>query len=317
VTFRNFRTLALLLALASAGAGLPRSARAAPDASAAGGASKPDAKKDAADLDALLDELGLAGIGFDQRQLLLHWAQGEFCYCGCPHTVGSCLLHHPACKHSKRMVRLAAGVLQVDPKAKPEFVQGFVTQYYASFDKRVKIDVAAYGPPLGEEKAPVTLVVFSDFTCPFCRASRPVLEEFVAKHPGRVKLVFKPYPILSHPGAFETAMAGEWARQQGAFWKMHDALFQSEQHDLDALADAAEAAGLDPAELRDAVMSSKTEARVRASQTEASHIGVHGTPTLFMNGRRLDLPELNASWLEFTLEDEEELLANGGRWAKD
>lgn len=300
------RPFALLLALASAILAAPSSPRAAP----------PDPKA-AEELDALLDGLKLPGIGFDQRQLLLGWASGDYCYCGCPHAVGSCLLKHAACKHAARMVRLAAGVLTAEPKATPRLLQGFVTQYYASFEKRAKLDVAAWGPPLGDEKAPVSLVVFSDFTCPYCKASRPVLEAFVAAHPGRVKLYFKPYPILRHPGALEAAMAAEWAREQGAFWKVHDALFESDAHDLDAIDALAQAAGLDAPELRDALLSRKMEARVRASQTEANGVGVHSTPALFLNGRRLELPELTAAWLAFTLEDEEEWIANGGKWARD
>ena len=298
------RPFALLLALATLA--VPPAPRAAP----------PDPKA-AEELDALLDGLKLQGIGFEQRQLLARWASGDYCSCGCPHSVGSCLLKHPACKHSRRMVRLAAGVLAAEPKATPAFVQGFVTQYYASFEKRVKLDVKAWGPPLGDEKAPATLVVFSDFTCPHCKASRPVLEAFVAAHPGRVKLYFKPYPILRHPGALEAAMAAEWARAQGAFWKLHDALFESDAHDLDAIDELAGAAGLDAAELRDALLARTMEARVRASQTEANGVGVRSTPTLFLDGRRLELPALTAAWLAFTLEDEEEWIANQGKWARD
>lgn len=302
-----YRRPPVVLALAlAASLALPSPAPAAP----------PDPKA-TEELDALLDGLKLPAIGFNQRQLLLRWASGDFCYCGCPHTVGSCLLKHASCKHSTRMVRLAAGVLAVEPNAKPEFLQGFVTQYYASFDRRAKLDVAAYGPPLGDEKAPVTVVVFSDFTCPYCRSSRPELESFVAAHPGRVKLYFKPYPILSHPGALESAMAAEWGREQGAFWKLHDAMFASSSHDLDALEAAAQGLGLDGADLRDALLSRRMEGRVRASQTEANRVGVHSTPTVFMNGRKLELPELSARWLGFALEDEEEWLANRGKWARD
>ena len=300
------RPFILVLAFASATLAAPSVARAAP----------PDPKP-AEELDAFLDGLKLQGIGFDQRQLLARWASGDYCSCGCPHSVGSCLLKHAACKHSTRMVRLAAGVLAVEPKATHDFVRGFVTQYYASFEKRAKLDLASWGPPLGEEKAPVSLVVFSDFTCPYCKAAQPVLEAFVAAHGGRVKLYFKPYPILRHPGALETAMAAEWAREQGSFWKLHDALFESDAHDLDEIDALAQAAGLDASELRDALLSRRMEARVRASQTEANRVGVHSTPTLFLNGRRLDLPELTAAWLAFTLEDEEEWLANEGKWARD
>ena len=192
-----------------------------------------------------------------------------------------------------------------------------MTRYYSSFDRRTRMDVAAYGPPLGEEAAPITLVEYSDFTCPFCQSFRPTLEAFVAAHPGRVKLYFKPFPIESHPGALDAAMAGEWGRKQGAFWKLHDALFALPGHGLDAMAEAADELGLDASDLRDAVTSRRLEPQVRASQAEASLAGVHGTPTLFMNGRLLSLPANNAAWLEFTLEDEEEWLRNKGKWDKD
>jgi protein-disulfide isomerase len=306
----TLRPLALLLSLALAPAGLLVPAR--PLA-----ASKPDPAKAAEDLDVLLDELALPGIGFNQRQLLARFAAGDFCYCGCPHTVASCLLSHKPCKHSARMVRLAAGVIAQKPDATVAFIKGFVDQYYASFDRRAKLDVTAFGPALGDEKAPVTIVEFSDFTCPHCQAVRPVLEAFVADHPGRVKLHFKPFPIQTHPGAVEAAIAGEWGRDQGAFWKLHDALFSASGLDLDGLAAAAEAAGLDASELRDAVTSRKQESRVMASQSEGFKAGVRATPTLFVNGRKVELPEINAAWLEFTLEDEEEWLRNKGSWAKD
>jgi protein-disulfide isomerase len=303
----NARALALLLALASAAALQPNRAVAAPQA--------PDAKA-APDLDAALAGLSLEGIGPEARQLLARYAQGDYCYCGCPHTLASCLLSHHSCKHSARQTRLAAAVAGA-PGATVEAVRAFVSRYYSSFDRRLKIDVAAYGPPLGDEKAPVTLVEYSDFTCPFCQSFRPVLEAFVAAHPGRVKLYFKPYPIESHAGALDAAIAGEWGRKQGAFWKLHDQLFDVPDHGLDAMASAADGIGLDASDLRDAVTSRRLEAQVRASQTEASLAGVHSTPTLFMNGRLLSLPANERAWLEFTLEDEEEWMRNRGKWDKE
>lgn len=301
------RPLALLLALASAGVLRPgRTAAAAPAADA----------KTAADLDAALAGLSLEGTGPVERQLLARYAQGDFCYCGCPHTVGSCLVKHGACRHAARQVRLAAGVAGA-PGATLETIRGFVAHYYSSFDRRARIDLAAYGPPLGEESAPVTLVEYSDFTCPFCQSFRPALEAFVAAHPGRVKLYFKPFPIESHPGALDAAIAGEWARKQGAFWKLHDALFSTPGHDLDSLAGAAEELGLDDSDLRDAVTSRRFEPQVRASQNEARMAGVNGTPTLYMNGRLLDLPAKTAAWLEFALQDEEEWIRNKGKWDRD
>jgi len=304
------RPLALLLAPARAGA-LPIGA-----AGAAGPTPPAADAKAAADLDAALAGLSLEGIGPEQRKLLAAYASGDFCYCGCPHTVGSCLVSHAACKHAARQARLAAGVASA-PGATVDAIRSFVARYYSSFDRRVRIDLSSYGPPLGEERAPVALVEYSDFTCPFCQSFRPALEAFVAAHPGRVKLYFKPYPIESHPGALEAAMVGEWGRRQGAFWKLHDALFGMRGHGLDAMANAVEDLGLDPSDMRDAVTSRRFEEQVRASQAEANLAGVHSTPTLFLNGRLLSLPANDATWLQFTLEDEEEWMRNRGKWDRD
>jgi len=273
-------------------------------------------ERTAADLDAALAELALPGIGPEQRKLLARFAQGDYPYCGSPQTLATCLLSHHPCKHATRMTRLAAAAA-AQPGAKVEDIQAYVDGYYGSFDQRTRTDLAGYGPPLGDEHAPVALVEYSDFTCPFCQGFRPTLEAFVAAHPGRVKLYFKPFPIESHLGALDAAIAGEWGRQQGAFWKLHDALFSTRAHDLDALAAAAEGVGLDPSDLRDAVTSRRLLGKVRASQTEGQLAGVRGTPTLFMNGRRLTLPEHSAAWLEFALEDEEEWLRNKGGWDRD
>jgi protein-disulfide isomerase len=311
MTHRPHLLLALALALAALRPAAALAAPAAPPPTAAERAAKA-----AADLEAALDELKLQGVGPEQRKLLARYAAGDFCYCGCPHTVASCLLRHKACQHSARQLRLAAGVLAAAPSSTPEQIQQFVGQYYSSFDRRAKIDLDAFGPPLGDEKAPVTLVEYSDFTCPFCQSFRPVLEAFVADHPGRVKLYFKPFPIESHAGAVELAIAGEWGRQQGAFWRFHDLLF-SGGHDLDTIADAAQSLGLDASDLRDAVTSRRFEQKVTASRTEGQQIGVRSTPRLFMNGRALDLPDNTADWLQFALEDEEELLHNHGKWARD
>ncbi len=314
----TIRTPALLLALALAGPLLACRTPAATTASAGPASAEPVAAAKAApdDPEAALARLPLMGLDPAQRQLLAKYAQEDYCYCGCPHTVSSCLLHHPGCKHSARMMHLAAA-LATRPGATVESIRSFVDGYYSAFDHRATLDVAGYGPPLGEASAPVSLVEYSDYTCPFCQAFRPVLEAFVTAHAGRVKLYFKPFPIESHPGALDAALAGEWARQKGEFWRMHDELFSSSQHDLDTMAGLADALGLDPSELREDVTSRRLEARIRATQDEGRAVGVRGTPTLFMNGRLLDLPENNPAWLEFALQDEEEWLQHKGGWERD
>jgi len=270
--------------------------------------------------EALLPGIDTSVLSPAQLEVVKRVASQAFCYCGCPHTLAGCLRGHATCKHAPRMaalaVRLAAQGLSADD------ILGALLQYYAGFDrsKRAKLDVKDFGPPLGNPEAPITIVEFSDFTCPFCQALRPELERFVRDHENRVKLYYKPFPIAGHPRAKEAALTAEWARDEGFFWKMHDLLFEH-SHALsdDDLASYASMAGGNPEDLAAALAQSRDEARIAASQAEARAAGLRGTPTLYLNGRRFDLPAGPSQMYELltaTLEDEEEWTRNQ-HWDRD
>ncbi len=266
-------------------------------------------------VDEALPGVDLSELAPEQREAVLAWAKSDFCYCGCPHTVAQCLGGHRTCRHAPRMARLAVRLARSG--AKREEIAKALGAYYASFDRRAKLDVAGFGPPLGDPSAKVAIVEFSDFTCPYCRLVRPTLEAFVKARPGRVKLFYKPYPIESHPGALDAAQAGEWARDKGLFWPMHDAIFgDPSARSPDALAELARGVGGEPDDLRAALSDGRWVAKVRASQEEAKKAGITGTPTLFMNGRTLVLGEVSDEGLELSLEDEEEWVKHGG-WERD
>jgi protein-disulfide isomerase len=277
-----------------------------------------DAPAAAAPLD--LPRVDLAGLGRSQLEVVRKVVGDEFCYCGCPHTLAGCLRDHAGCKHAPRMAALVVRLARQGMTA-PEVLKT-VTAYYAGFDraKRARLDVREFGPPLGDPAAPVTLVEFSDFTCPYCQAVRPALEAFVRANASRVKLLYKPFPIASHPRALEAAVAGEWARDRGLFWKMHDRLFEAPHALADAdLAAHARALGGDADDLLRALAEGRRKDRIAASQAEARAGGLQGTPTFFLDGRRLVLPAAPddlAEVLRFALEDEEEWRRDG-RWAAD
>jgi protein-disulfide isomerase len=266
-----------------------------------------------------------SALGPAQREVLARVLAESYCHCGCPHTLAGCLKEHKACKHAPRMAQLAVKLAGTGAPA-PD-VQRLMTEYYGSFEKkkRATFNVKDFGPPLGKPDAPITIVEFSDFTCPYCGAVRPVLERWVKAREGRVKLYYKPFPILTHPRAMEAAEAAEFAREKGQFWPMHDLLFESPR----ALADDdlvrhAERLGLPGDELRQALASKRFRPRIFASQAEARAAGLAGTPTLYLNGRKHVLvfgtpgdPLGGVEWgLDFALADEEEWQKAGG-WAKD
>ncbi len=268
-----------------------------------------------ADLTALVP--GAGDLTAAQLAVLSRVLEDEFCYCGCPHTLAGCLREHRACKHAPRMAGLAARLAR-GGLTQNEILK-VLTAYYASFDasRRSKLDVKGYGPPLGEPAAPVTIVEFSDFTCPYCQMLRPRLEEFVNARKDRVKLFYKPFPLASHEHSMEAAETGEWARDHGKFWRMHDLLFEH-PHALtpDDLVGYAARVGGDPDDLRAALASGKYRPKVLTSQTEARGAGIAATPTLYFDGRRFELPDYSDAALDFTLADEEEWRKNGG-WSRD
>jgi len=306
---------ALLLAgcaSASAPAAAPPSAAATPPG-ATGAA--PPAVPDASDPAAVLPGVDLEGLTEPQRRVVAEVALAGFCPCGCPHGVSACLREHAACSHALRTARLAVRLARLGGTTAE--IQRQVAAYYASFDRRGAPNPASFAPPLGNADAPVTLIEVSDFTCPFCRQLRPRLEAFVKARADRVQLVYVPFPIESHPGALEAAQAAEWAREAGLFWPMHDALFEA-VHPLsqEELADVARGLGGDAASLREALESGRLLPKVRSAQAAARAVDVRATPTLFMNGRKLVIPDFSDEALEDALVDEEEWVKHGG-WARD
>lgn len=147
----------------------------------------------------------------------------------------------------------------------------------------------ADAPSRGPADAPVTIVEFSDFHCPFCRRVQPTLEQVLAKYPSQVRLVYKHFPLDSlHPQARRAAEASWCAQQQGKFWPYHDRLYQAgtdaSAGTLDRL--AAEV-GLDGQSFEQCLAGGQAAAAVQAHVAEGAKYGVTGTPGFFINGRFL------------------------------
>jgi len=155
------------------------------------------------------------------------------------------------------------------------------------------VDAGALGlraddPIRGSPQAPVTVVLFSDFQCPFCGRVEPTLAEVERTYGDKVRLVWKHQPLPMHPQAIPAAEAAEAAREQGKFWEMHDKLFQNQQALSPAVyAQYAKEIGLDVARFDEARQSERALARIREDQALANRIGVNGTPTMFVNGERI------------------------------
>ena len=150
-----------------------------------------------------------------------------------------------------------------------------------------KIDIAS-APVKGPKNAPVTIVEFSDFQCPFCGRAVPTLRTIEEQYGNKVKVAFKNQPLPMHPNARPAAAAAMAANEQGKFWEYHDKLFANQQAlDRASLEKYAAEVGLDMPKFKAALDTNKFEPRITADVTEATRAGVDGAPTFFINGREL------------------------------
>lgn len=140
----------------------------------------------------------------------------------------------------------------------------------------------------GDPNAPVTMIEFSDFQCPYCagfyRNTLPQIEEkYIAA--GKVKLVYRDFPLGFHAKAQKAAEAAECADDQGKFWEMHDMIFENQGAiGVGDLKGYAENLGLDVDLFNGCLDSRKYEGEVKKDLADASKVGVTGTPTFFING---------------------------------
>jgi protein-disulfide isomerase len=148
-----------------------------------------------------------------------------------------------------------------------------------------KVEVAATGPSKGPADAPVTIVAFSDFQCPFCSKVNPTLDQVMETYQGKVKLVFRDYPLPFHKEAPKASEAAHCADEQGKFWEMHDQLFANQQAlQVSDLKNHAGAIKLDQAKFDECLDSGRMAEKVAANMKDGEKAGVQGTPAFFVNG---------------------------------
>ena len=153
---------------------------------------------------------------------------------------------------------------------------------------RVAVDVPTGAPSRGPSDAPVTIVIFSDFQCPFCFRANASIEEVVQRYGDHVRLVFRDFPLPMHPDAQKAHEAGRCAAEQGKFWPMHDRMFADQTAlTVDGLKKSAASLGLDMARFNECLDSRRHTAAVQRDLQAGEGYGVTGTPAFFINGRLL------------------------------
>lgn len=230
------------------------------------------------------------------------------CSCGCSMKLAECRIADPGCGYSTGLAAviiesIKAGKTESEAWETASASKWARTQPARLLEDPVSIPVAG-APSRGPQKAPVTLVEFSDFQCPYCAAAVPEIKALLNAYPGQVKLIFKQYPLNYHSQADLAAAAAIAAQKQDKFWEMHDAMYNHYQ-DLSrkSILSMAKKIGLNMNQFETDIDSTSVRETVVRDVQDGDHAGVSGTPTLFIDGQRYNGPIVLAS-LKPVMEDE-------------
>jgi protein-disulfide isomerase len=204
--------------------------------------------------------------------------------------------------------RAKAGGQELPPydKVKPDIArfiksqkaQGVAAEYYEQLKKEAKVEILlaeweppkvqvdTTGPAKGPPNAPITVVEFSDFECPYCVRAEPTVRQVLDTYGEKVRLVFKDFPLPNHARAPKAAEAAHCAGAQGKYWEMHEKLFASGgKLDVADLKAHAREVGVDGAKFDQCLDSGEKASLVAANKKAGEEVGVTGTPAFFVNGR--------------------------------
>ncbi len=153
------------------------------------------------------------------------------------------------------------------------------------------VDISTGGRPSrgGGEDAPVTMIEFADYECPYCKLAQPTVEQVLDTYGDKVRYVYRDFPLPFHSHARPASLAARCAEEQGKgkYWEYHDALFEAPDLSTDGLRSLADSVGLDRAKFDDCLASEKYNDAIDKDVSDGSNAGVNGTPAFFINGRFL------------------------------
>lgn len=195
-------------------------------------------------------------------------------------------------------IPIEEGVTNIDitPRGEVVFLLNEKKKKYTAVAVSFIKDINISGSPfLGLENAPVVLVVFTDFQCPYCAKIVPILEKVLENNPDTVKIVLKNLPLTSiHKFAQHAALAALAAGEQGKFWQFHDELFSTPKLNDKVIDSIATELKLDMDQFKKDMASDKLRAKLDRDTQDADKANVGGTPSLFINGRQVKSKSLAA-----------------------
>jgi len=235
-----------------------------------------------------LNGVDLTGLSAAAKTHALHAMRTEDCSCGCGMKIAECRVKDPSCAFSRGM---AASLVESVKKGKSE-AAAIADARESKFGHRAPpkllddpVAIPTLGSPvMGPANARITLVEFSDFQCPYCSKAVERINAILKAYPNDVKLIFKQYPLDSHPQARISAQAALAAHQQGKFWPLHDVMFANRPSlsRKSILAWAGEI-GMDMKRFEADMDSEAMKKAVVRDMADGDKAGVEGTPTVFIN----------------------------------
>lgn len=237
-----------------------------------------------------LPGVDFTGLTKANRDVALAVLRTEGCTCGCSMKVAECRMSDPSCGTSRR---LAGFVVKEASEGKALAAVRADFKKFADappplLDAPVKISLDG-DPVRGPVNARVTVVEFSDFQCPFCAKATGEVTQLLQKFPKDVRVVFKQFPLDTHSQAALAAEASLAAQAQGKFWELHDKMYANYRTITEAriMLWGAEV-GLDMTRFRADLSSHKYKARVDSEEKQGEAVGVEGTPTFFIDGKKFN-----------------------------
>jgi protein-disulfide isomerase len=234
-----------------------------------------------------VDWQGLTGA---KKALALKIVRAQACSCGCDMKIAECRMKDHTCSDSRK---LATAVVKDVAAGKTEAsiiadLKKVAAEPAPQLDDPIKISTTG-DPVKGPSNARVTIVEFSDFQCPFCSKAVTESKALMRQFPNDVKLIFKQFPLDDHAQAEFGAEAALAAQTQGKFWEMHDLMYAGYPNlSRETVMGYAKKLGLDMSRFTSEVDSHKYKARVQSEEQEGENAGVGGTPTFFIDGKKLN-----------------------------
>lgn len=243
-----------------------------------------------------LPGIDFSGLSAARKTAALNIMRDTGCTCGCGMKVAQCRVVDPPCTYSQGIANLilkgvregktpdeVVKMVENSPIGRPRAPQKVL-------EDPVQIGITG-APSLGKDTAPIVLVEFSDFECPYCAKAANDIHEIMAAYPNEIRLVYKQFPLSMHPHANMAALASLAAKQQGKFWEMYDKMFANyRQLSLEHVLAWAGQLGMNVDKFKADMELPANKAIVQKDIQDGEFVGVNGTPSVFINGKHFNGP---------------------------